>query len=104
MKIYAMPNHEYAQCHIVEENDRIYLVSYTTLIVCVRNDGWMDCTGTYSRTTIKHIGWFMRYISQKFGVKVSYYDAKWCYEHDSIVNIFSGEVKTYDEYNQKATA
>lgn len=100
-----IPDHEYAQAKIITmDNGTITLQSYRTIVASVTEDGWMDCTGTYSRTTIKHIGWFMRYISEKFGVKVSYYDAKWCYEHDSIVNIFTGEVKTYEEYNEMREA
>ena len=116
MKTMKMPNHEYAQCLIIENDGGDYyggdytLQSYSTIIVTVEKDGWMRCNGLYSRTTIKHIGWFMRYISEKFGVKVSYYDAKWCYEHNSVMNILTGEVKTYGEFyewgemDEKATA
>lgn len=43
----------------------------------------------------------MRYISAQFGTKVSYYDAKWCYEHDSMMNVTNGEVLTYEEFDEK---
>lgn len=52
------------------------LVSYTTPVCFLTNDGWLTCTGTYSATTRKHIGAFMKEYAPGFG----YYTAKECYE------------------------
>lgn len=76
-----MPYHEKAQCEVGEirftnaPGDDIYeiefLKSYRTIvcgIVRIYDSGYQYkktcrfCSGTYSRTTIKHIGWFTRYI------------------------------------------
>jgi hypothetical protein len=53
----------------------------------------------YSRTTIKHIGWFAKYISAHFGVKLNYYDIKRLYENGEVLNIETGEVLTYEKFN-----
>lgn len=101
-KAICMPDHASANCRILTDYEgNTFLLSYSTIVCVVRTDGWMHCNGLYSRTTIKHIGWFMRYISAQFGAKVSYYDAKWCYEHDSMMNVTNGEVLTYEEWNEK---
>lgn len=98
VKTWKMPNHEYAQCKILERRDgALVLQSYNTIVVSITKDGWMDCSGIYSRTTIKHIGWFMKC----YGNGCGYYDAKWAWQHDSCVNIYTGEVLTYEEYNKK---
>lgn len=57
----SMPNHRYAQCHIEHTDDGIFLFSYSTMVCAIDNDGYLNCTGLYSRTTISHIGWFARY-------------------------------------------
>lgn len=60
-----------AYVYIDRNNGCVWLVSYTTVIACVNFKGqWIWCSGTYSNTTRKHIGWFGRL----FGL--SYYDFK----------------------------
>lgn len=94
-----IPDHEYAQAKIITfENGTIMLQSYNTIVASVTDDGWLDCTGTYSRTTIKHIGWFMQIVRSKFGCG-NYYTAKNAYETGTCVNLLTGEVLTYEEYN-----
>ena len=101
----AMPDHESAQCKILVDYDgNICLLSYNTIVCKVNTDGWFYINGLYSRTTIKHIGWFMRYISAHFSTSVSYYDAKRCYEHDLIMNVKSKEAVTYEDFNEKQYA
>ena len=42
---------------------RIELISYSTMVCAMefRDDAnYVECTGTYSATTRKHIGWFVR--------------------------------------------
>lgn len=66
----------------------IELQSYKTSIIKLSKDGWLTCTGTYSPTTRKHIGAFMKEYTN-----LSYYDAKMCYEKNKALNIYTGEVK-----------
>lgn len=67
---------------------RVELVSYETTVVSIDADGWLTCTGTYSATTRKHIGAFMK----EWAPLLSYYDAKAAYEDNHRVNIHTGEV------------
>jgi len=60
------------------------LVSYLTDVIIVRA-GLLACTGTYSATTRKHIGAFMR---EYFGA--SYYDAKKAYELNACYQVDTG--------------
>ncbi len=62
------------------------MVSYTTTVIAIR-DNWLVCTGLYSRTTIKHIGKFMR--EYGFG---DYYTAKNLYLNGLKLNLDTGEV------------
>lgn len=99
-----IPDHEYAQAKIITMDDgTIMLQSYRTIVASVTEDGWLDCSGTYSRTTIKHIGWFMRIVKARFGYG-DYYTAKGAYETGTCVNLLTGEVKTYEEYNEMREA
>lgn len=91
-KLSAMP---YAQAHVeIDDDFNIYLFSYTTLVCKIDSDGWLTCTGTYSQTTRKHIGAFMReYVIYPNGDHGTYYDAKKCYENNYRFNIDTGEVE-----------
>lgn len=57
-------NHPYAECYVKEyENGDIDFISYVTRVISivVKNGKRMiECTGTYSPTTRKQIGWFLR--------------------------------------------
>ena len=61
------------------------LVSYRTPVAWVYDDGFIGCNGTYSMTTIKHIGAFAR----EFGL--SYHDFKACYVREIERNYKTGE-------------
>lgn len=63
------------------------LYSYNTLVITIDEAGWLRITGLYSRTTIKHIGWFMRERG------LSYYDAKQAYTDNKEFNILTGEYR-----------
>lgn len=72
-----LTNHKSAQCHIsIEDNGTINFISYTTLVIQavphISGQYVLFCTGTYSQTTRKQIGWFLK---EYFG-DVSYYDMK----------------------------
>lgn len=87
MTIRKLSDHEYAQAHVEMHDDgTIDLVSYTTLVCRIYPDGRLECTGIYSRTTIKHIGWFMREYTRG-----TYYDAKKAYQDDLYYNVYTGE-------------
>lgn len=82
-------NHAYAQAQVITHNDGLVdLISYNTRVITIDRDGWMDVTGLYSRTTIKHIGWFMREL-----YNLSYQFAKDAYMRDRRMNVFTGEIE-----------
>ena len=85
----------YAQAHTEKHEDGTFdLISYRTLVVRINPEGWLECTGLYSRTTIKHIGAFMRNeVSKLSGHNLDYYTAKRCYLNNETMNIYTGEVK-----------
>lgn len=95
--IRKLHDHPYANCKVIETevNDnetnevirRWVLRSYTTDVVLVRETSttWgLTCYGTYSQTTRRQIGWFLKDIGSPF----TYYSAKRSFEHgfDIIVN------------------
>ena len=68
-------NHKYAQCHIEQDGNRTCFVSYNTAVIFIEyhnGERFIECTGTYSQTTRKQIGWFLREYLPEF----SYYDMK----------------------------
>jgi len=95
-KLTAMP---YAQAHVeIMDNGDIYLFSYVTMVCELTSDGWLTCTGTYSQTTRKHIGAFMReYVEWPNGERGDYYTAKHCYENGYRLNINTGEIEFINE-------
>ena len=85
----------YGSCGVVFSDDgTVHLISYTTLVCSITKDGWMSCTGTYSRTTIKHIGAFLK----EYAPNMCYYDAKGCYEGNYELNINTGEIIPLNNY------
>ena len=80
----------YAQATVIVENNEIVLRSYQTDVIIVTADGWLVCTGTYSATTRRHIGAFMR----EYGYG-DYYLAKMLYKDGLKMNIYTGEVVPY---------
>lgn len=81
-----LKNHEHASAYVRIYNDgTIELISYTTLVCRISSEGLLTCTGTYSATTRKHIGWFMReYLNSNYHV------AKKCYIENLAYNIHEG--------------
>ena len=72
--------HESAQCRVeiyeTEQAKTITLISYTTQVCHIKlyktGERKIACNGLYSRTTMKHIGWFAR----EYGDGLNYYDFK----------------------------
>lgn len=87
MTIRKINGHEHAAVKIYEYDDgSCKLVSYSTIVCELDKNGWLICNGLYSRTTIKHIGWFMRELG------FNYYLAKFVYLNNAQYNIHTGEV------------
>ena len=78
MEKLKLKNHPYCNCYVLKDNDKITLVSYITeVIIAVRNpknknEWFLKCTGTYSQTTRKQIGWFLR----EYFPRINYFDMK----------------------------
>ena len=66
---HRLNSHPYAQCGIIRNGNTIQFVSYET-IVCEIEEDWLHCYGTFSATTAKQIGWFLREMKQKYGYRV----------------------------------
>lgn len=75
MEIRRIKGHESASVKVRINGNTIELISYTTMVVRITMDGikrMIECTGTYSATTRKHIGWFLK----EYASDLSYYDMK----------------------------
>ena len=65
-----LKNMPYAQAKIMEDENTIALISYTTTVIEIgKNNGWVRCYGTFSQTTRKHISAFCR----EMGMGLDYY-------------------------------
>lgn len=91
-KLSRMP---YAQAHVeIDDEGNTYLFSYVTMVVEITADGWLTCTGTYSQTTRRHIGAFMReYVEWPNGERGDYFTAKNAYLGNYRYNVKTGEVE-----------
>ena len=92
-RFYKLDSHKYANCHVsVGWKDGrmtgVSLWSYSTDVCGFYLDepdgAWhIYCTGTYSQTTRKQIGWFARELCYAYApCEMSYYDFKTIYESD----------------------
>lgn len=84
----------YGSCGVVFDNNGVNLISYTTLVCNIDNNGFLSCTGTYSATTRKHIGAFLK----EYAPNICYHDAKFCFENDCVMNVETGEIVDMVEY------
>ena len=88
MTIRKLSEHLYSQCHVeIAANGNINFFSYATL-VCRIEDGWLSCTGLYSMTTRKQIGWFLK----EYAPDMTFQMVKQCVSDNMIINIHTGEV------------
>ena len=86
----ALRDMPHAQCGVnIYKDGRIDFISYTTRVITIYADGWLEITGTYSLTTRKQIGRFLR----EYVPHLYYQDVKMFYEHRLLYNINTGEVK-----------
>ena len=84
-KLKFMP---YASAKVKIYDGQIILQSYATDVIIIDENGFMRCTGTYSQTTRKHIGAFIK----EFAPQFNYYTAKMCYLSNQAINVNTGEV------------
>lgn len=83
--------HEQAAAKINYYNNGAFeLVSYKTVVCTVDENGWFHINGLYSRTTINHIGWFMKMLG------LSYQTAKQLLVDNKDMNIHTGEVVDWE--------
>lgn len=79
-----------AQCGVVLSDDgSIHFISYTTRVITIDKEGWIECTGTYSQTTRKQIGKFLKEYAPAF----NYYTMKQIAETGERINLYTGEIK-----------
>ena len=84
----TLKNMPYAQAKVMENENTIALISYTTTVIEIgKNNGWVRCYGTFSQTTRKHISAFCK------GFAALTYDImKMCYKENLKYNIYTGEL------------
>lgn len=83
-----LKNHPYAQAHVRTDENGTTLVSYETDVINVDSHGWLSCTGLYSMTTRKHIGYFLK----EYLPHLTFHDIKVLVEHHFSLNVYTGEV------------
>ena len=76
----------YAQAKVIENGREAMLISYTTVVIYINEEGWLTVTGLYSATTRKHISAFMRELGMDYQL------AKQLYTDGYRLNIWTGEV------------
>lgn len=71
-----LTEHKSAQCNINIHANKIEFISYTTVVITAThvegNTYRLTCTGLYSNTTRRQIGWFL----QEYFGNINYYDIK----------------------------
>ena len=88
MTIRKLDNHRYSQCHVeITDTATIHFFSYSTL-VCSIDDGWLSCSGLYSMTTRKQIGWFLK----EYAPRITFQMVKQCVEDNTMIDINTGEI------------
>ena len=86
----ALRDMPYAQCGVIIANDgTIHFISYTTRVISITPDGWLECTGIYSPTTRKQIGRFLC----EYAPLLNYQHAKTAYILDTRINIYTGNTE-----------
>lgn len=81
----------YGSCGVVfgKKPQVTMLKSYSTFVLALDSNGWLQCKGTYSATTRKHIGAFCK---EYCGSNI-YYTCKEIAEKGLAFNIHTGELK-----------
>lgn len=78
----------HGKCYaIIDEHGATSLVSYSKTVIVIDPAGWLTCSGTYSATTRKHIGSFMKEYTD-----FNYHTAKDAFQNNYTINIYTGEI------------
>lgn len=86
----ALRDMPYAQCGVnIHADGTIDFISYTTRVITITPEGWLECTGTYSPTTRKQIGRFLK----EYAPRLTYHHIKAAVILDEKINIYTGETK-----------
>ena len=80
--------HPHANARIIITPAVTTLVSYSTAVVDIDRNGWLSCSGLYTMTTRKQIGWFLK----EYAPMITFQMVKKCVETDTMVNIHTGEI------------
>ena len=80
--------HPHANAHVVLTPSVITLVSYSTAVINIDPNGWLSCSGLYSMTTRKQIGWFLK----EYAPTITFQMVKHCVESNTMINIHTGEI------------
>lgn len=84
----SINGHKYANVRVlITDDDTVRLISYKTTVIEISPEGWLTVNGLYSKTTIKHIGWFMRERG------MTYQFAKRLYTDNMKYNVYTGEIE-----------
>ena len=87
MTIKTLARMPYAQAKIYRYDDgSVALVSYTTCVATINNEGWLSVRGLYSNTTRRHLSAFA---AECCGT--DYYTLKKCYYCHLQYNIYTKE-------------
>ena len=89
MDIIKFAGHEKAEAYKMSIFGGVALFSYGTKVAEVRY-GWLHIYGLFSKTTRKHLGWFMRELG------LDYQLAKKLYTSYKSMNINTGEIRNWD--------
>lgn len=91
MKAKKFAGHEKAQAKVnYYEDGSMELVSYRTTVATVDAAGWIHVNGLYSRTTIKHLGWFAKMLG------TSYQTLKTLLMDQNEMNYYTGEIRAWE--------
>ena len=83
-----LDNMPYAQAGIISRPDGSQLVSYETIVAEIV-DNWLHVYGTFSASTRRHIGAYLKEVAPS----LCYHDAKRAYEKDIEINVLTGETR-----------
>ena len=79
----------YAQAIVITNENTKILRSYETNVIIIDTaSGWVQCSGTYSNTTRRHIGAFCKEV----GCGLTYQLMKRIFTNKEKFNIYTGEI------------
>lgn len=84
-----LKRHQYSQCEVLSNSigDMVFR-SYTTDVLYITRDGYVFCTGLYSKTTRRQLSWFL---SEHY-IGLDYYGIVNLLDRGEIYNCLTGEI------------